>query len=164
MLLKKIEANYSIKYNKPTLPNLIYFIGNILMSDFNFPIRVYYEDTDSGGVVYHSQYLNFMERARTEWLRNLGFEQDFLREEYQCMFVVKKIEINFIKPARFNDSLRISTQLKKAAFASLYLVQNIINDKTKEMLCSATVKIAAVYPDTFKPRRIPELILTGVKA
>lgn len=134
------------------------------MSDFNFPIRVYYEDTDSGGVVYHSQYLNFMERARTEWLRNLGFEQDILREEHQCIFMVKRIEIEFIKPARFNNALIVSTHLKKAAFASLYLVQSIINDKTKEKLCSAMVKIAAVYPDIFKPRRIPELILTGVKA
>lgn len=134
------------------------------MSDFNFPIRVYYEDTDSGGVVYHSQYLNFMERTRTEWLRNLGFEQDALRDEYKCIFVVKKIEIDFIKPARFNDTLIVSAQLKEIAFASFYLTQNIINQKNNELLCNAEVKIAAVYPDTFKPRRIPELILAGIKA
>lgn len=134
------------------------------MSDFNFPIRVYYEDTDSGGVVYHSQYLNFMERTRTEWLRNLGFEQDILREEYKCIFVVKKIEIEFIKPARFNDALIVSAQLKEIAFASFLLTQNISTQKNNELLCSAEVKIAAVYPDTFKPRRIPELILTGIKA
>ncbi len=134
------------------------------MSDFNFPIRVYYEDTDSGGVVYHSQYLNFMERTRTEWLRNLGFEQDVLREEYNCIFVVKKIEIEFIKPARFNDALIVSAQLKENAFASFLLTQNIINQKNNEILCKAEVKIAAVYSDTFKPRRIPELILAGIKA
>jgi acyl-CoA thioester hydrolase len=134
------------------------------MPDFNFPIRVYYEDTDSGGVVYHSQYLNFMERARTEWLRILGFEQDTLRDEHKCIFVVKRIEIDFIKPARFNDALIVSVQLKEAAFASLYLIQSIINQKTNEILCKAEVKIAAVYPDTFKPRRIPELILAGIKA
>ncbi len=134
------------------------------MPDFNFPIRVYYEDTDSGGVVYHSQYLNFMERTRTEWLRNLGFEQDALREEYKCIFVVKRIEIDFIKPARFNDALIVSTHLKKAMFASFLLTQSIIHQKTNELLCKAEIKIAAVYPDTFKPRRIPELILTGVKA
>ncbi len=133
------------------------------MPDFNFPIRVYYEDTDSGGVVYHSQYLNFMERTRTEWLRNLGFEQDALREEYKCIFVVKRIEIDFIKPARFNDALIVSAQLKETAFASFYLVQNIINQKNNELLCKAEVKIAAVYPDTFKPCRIPELILAGIK-
>ncbi len=134
------------------------------MADFNFPIRVYYENTDSGGVVYHSQYLNFMERARTEWLRNLGFEQDILKEEHQCIFVVKKIEIDFMKPARFNDLLIVSTQLKESAFASFLLIQNIFNQKTNEILCKADVKIAAVYPDIFKPRRIPKLILTGIKA
>jgi len=133
------------------------------MSSFNFPIRVYYEDTDSGGVVYHSQYLNFMERARTEWLRNLGFEQDILKEEYQCLFVVRRVEVDFIKPAHFNDSLMISTQLKEAAFASFLLTQSIINQKTNAMLCKADVKIAAVYPDIFKPRRIPDLILKGIK-
>lgn len=133
------------------------------MSDFNFSIRVYYEDTDSGGVVYHSQYLNFMERTRTEWLRNLGFEQDILRNEYKCIFVVKRINIDFVKPARFNDMLTVSVQLKEIAFASFYLAQNIINQKNNELLCKAEIKIAAVYPDTFKPRRIPELILAGIK-
>jgi len=133
------------------------------MSDFNFTIRVYYEDTDSGGVVYHSQYLNFMERARTEWLRNLGFEQDILREQHDCIFAVRKAQIDFLKPARFNDLLTITTCLEEIAHASFYLSQSIIDSKNNELLCKATIKIAAIYPDTFKPRRVPELILTGIK-
>ncbi|MEY3219353.1 MAG: hypothetical protein RIT27_710 [Pseudomonadota bacterium] len=132
------------------------------MSDFNFPIRVYYEDTDSGGVVYHSQYLNFMERARTEWLRNLGFEQDVLREQHNCIFVVRKAQIDFLKPARFNDILTVITHLEETAHASFYLSQYILHHQSDELLCKATIKIAAIYPQTFKPRRIPEMILKGI--
>jgi len=72
---------------------------------FHWPIRVYYEDTDSGGVVYHANYLNYMERARTEWLRNLGFEQDILLQQYGLIFAVRAIDIDYIKPAQFNNEL-----------------------------------------------------------
>jgi acyl-CoA thioester hydrolase len=81
---------------------------------FSWPIRVYYEDTDAGGVVYHSNYLNFMERARTEWLRHLGFEQTYLRDELNVIFAVHSMQIAFKKPAKFNDLLLISSNLVRS--------------------------------------------------
>jgi len=78
-------------------------------SSFLWPIRVYYEDTDCGGVVYHSNYLKFMEQARTEWLRNLGLEQDVLIEKYGVIFAVKSLSIDYIKPALFNQKLKVET-------------------------------------------------------
>ena len=79
----------------------------------SWPVRVYYEDTDSGGVVYHSNYLNFMERARTEWLRSLKINQQILKEEENLLFVVHQINIKFIKPAVFNDLIEVETRLKQ---------------------------------------------------
>jgi len=85
---------------------------------FDWPVRVYYEDTDAGGVVYHSKYLNFMERARTEWLRHLGFEQTVLRDDMQILFVVHSMSIDFKKPAKFNDLLQVSSELEKLGRSS----------------------------------------------
>lgn len=127
---------------------------------FDWPVRVYYEDTDSGGVVYHSNYLNFMERARTEWLRSLGIEQDTLLSQHQCIFAVHSMQLNFRKPARFNDALLISTYLHKVAGASLSFEQKIY--RNDELLCDATVKIACLDANRFRPMSIPSLILTEI--
>lgn len=123
---------------------------------FNWLIRVYYEDTDSGGVVYHSNYLNFMERARTEWLRHLGFEQTYLKDALNIMFVVHSMQIAFKKPAKLNDMLTITCELHKVGQSSFKFLQRIsIN---QEVLVEAQVKLACVNALTFKPVGIPEQI------
>jgi acyl-CoA thioester hydrolase len=128
------------------------------MAEFHWPVRVYYEDTDSGGVVYHSQYLNFMERARTEWLRALGFEQDLLRSEHNLLFAVHSMQITYRRPARFNDALLIKSQLVKASGASMQFEQIIY--RGEELLCDASVRIACLDAETFRPKSIPKSILT----
>lgn len=128
------------------------------MQVFDWPVRVYYEDTDSGGVVYHSNYLNFMERARTEWLRALGFEQDRLRDEYKLLFVVHSMQLTYRLPARFNDALLIQSRLKKASGASMQFEQNIY--RGEELLFVASVRIACLDAESFRPKSIPTFILT----
>lgn len=123
---------------------------------FSWPIRVYYEDTDSGGVVYHANYLNFMERARTEWLRALGFEQTMLKSELGIIFVVHSMTITFKSPALFNDMLEIKSQRVKLGFGSMEFLQTIMRDS--QILLEATVKLACVDAESFKPIAIPEVI------
>ncbi len=128
------------------------------MREFEWPVRVYYEDTDSGGVVYHSNYLNFMERARTEWLRALGFEQDQLRGEHALLFAVHSMQLTYRRPARFNDALLIKSRLQKASGASMQFEQNIY--RGEELLCEASVRIACLDAESFRPKSIPTFILT----
>ena len=124
---------------------------------FNWPIRVYYEDTDAGGVVYHSQYLNFLERARTEWLRHFGFEQASLRENEAVIFVVHNINIQFKKSAKLDDLLTISSQVTEIGRASFEFLQTIsLNQRT---LIQARVKLACVDAISFKPKPFPQPIL-----
>src|SRR5690348_9504550 len=92
---------------------------------FTWPVRVYYEDTDLGGVVYHANYLRFMERARTEWLRSAGFEQDMLRDRLKVQFVVVEARIEFRRPARFNDELLVSVRPHSTGRASIEFDQDI---------------------------------------
>jgi len=132
------------------------------MTEFEWPIRVYYEDTDSGGVVYHSNYLNFMERARTEWLRHLGFEQDELITEHQCLFAVHSMTLNFKKPARFNDALSVRSHIIKVLGASFEFKQKIFRDN--ELLCDAVVKIACLNSNQFRPMSIPSFLLTEIQS
>jgi len=129
---------------------------------FRWPIRVYYEDTDAGGVVYHSQYLNFMERARTEWLRSLGFEQAALRETSNILFVVHSLQIQFKKSARFDDLLSVETQLMQLGLGSFECSQQIA--KEQEPLIQAQVKIACVNATTYKPTGIPALIKLSMES
>jgi acyl-CoA thioester hydrolase len=120
---------------------------------FSLPVRVYYEDTDSGGVVYHSNYLNFMERARTEWLRALGFEQDELLHEHGVLFAVSTINLAFLKPARFNELLAVTVALERRGAASLTLKQEVRRGDT--LLASAEVRIACIDAQRFVPVAIP---------
>ena len=136
---------------------LIWCRKQTVMSDFSWPVRVYYEDTDSGGVVYHSQYLNFMERARTEWLRSLDFEQDTLITEQNCIFAVHSMQINFRRPARFNDALVVQSHLIAAAGARLEFDQRIM--RGEELLCQAAVKVACLDAKRFRPRALPAEIM-----
>jgi acyl-CoA thioester hydrolase len=121
---------------------------------FEWIARVYFEDTDSGGVVYHANYLKFMERARTEWLRKLGLNQIKLKKENKVMFVVRKIDIQYKIPARFNDELLIQTDCVKTTDYSIMLKQNILRDK--QTITEGSVEIVCINSDLFKPVRIPK--------
>ena len=123
---------------------------------FTFPARVYWEDTDAGGVVYHAQYLAFMERARSEWMRALGFGQEALREANLC-FVVRSMAVDFRMPARLDDGLSVSVHLAQCRGASLVIVQEVRRDG--ELLVGAEVRVAAVSADRFRPIPIPEAVL-----
>jgi len=127
-------------------------------NEFTLQVRVYYEDTDAGGVVYHSNYLNFMERARTEWLRHIGFEQHTLIEKDEILFAVRKIDIDYHKPALFNELLDIKTRIIHTRRASLVFEQIIVN-QSEENICKAEIKIACLNSTTMKPEPIPENIL-----
>ncbi len=120
---------------------------------FNWPVRIYYEDTDSGGVVYYANYLKFMERARTEWLRSHGFEQDVLRDEFGVLFVVRSVALNYLKPALFNDLLNVQTSILKSGKASIEVQHQIFRDDV--LLCEGIVKVASVAHQGFKPTPFP---------
>ncbi len=127
--------------------------------EFNLQVRVYYEDADAGGVVYHSNYLNFMERARTEWLRHVGFEQNTLIEKKEILFAVRKINIDYNKPAVFNDLLNIKTCIIEHRKAS-FIFEQVIFNQEDETICKAEIKIACLDSKTMKPKPIPETILS----
>lgn len=129
---------------------------------FAFPVRVYYEDTDAGGVVYHSRYLNFMERARTEWLRAYGFTQSTLTQQEQVLFVVHSMQLQFKKPARLDDELQVFSQLMEMGRGSFSCRQHIMRDDT--VLIEAQVKVACVNADSFKPTGIPARIKIALES
>ena len=123
---------------------------------FSFPVRIYFEDTDSGGVVYHSNYLKFMERARTEWLRTVGIDQHHLKYHAHIMFVVHRIDIQYKLPARFNDDLVVKSELLEIGSSKIEFRQMIYRDE--EMLIDANVDIACIDSEKFKPVRIPSTV------
>lgn len=124
--------------------------------DFIHSVRVYWEDTDAGGVVYHAQYLAFMERARSEWLRALGFGQEALREANLC-FVVRAMSVDFRRPARLDDGLSVSVRLAQCRGASLVIAQEV--RRGDAFLVGAEVRVAAVSADAFRPVPIPAVVL-----
>ncbi len=123
---------------------------------FNWPIRVYYQDTDSGGVVYHANYLGFMERARTEWLRSLGFEQDHIREQWGVLFVVRSASIEYLSPARFNDELNIYSTISSSGKSSVSFHQVVT--RGEDTVCEADIRIVAIDAHRFRPTPFPEQI------
>ncbi len=124
---------------------------------FVWPVRVYWEDTDAGGVVYYANYLKFMERARSEWLRAFGFEQDALRDEAGVVFVVRRVEIDYLAPARFNDALDVTVRLHEAGRASIVVRQELLRGESR--LAKAEVTLACVDAVRFKPVKMPEPLL-----
>ena len=120
---------------------------------FSWPTRVYWEDTDAGGVVYHAQYLAFLERARSEWLRSLGLGQETLRGVHGLVFAIRAMEIDFHGPARLDDALRVTVALRQCRRASLVFVQQVLRDDA--VLVAATVRAAAVGAGDFRPTAIP---------
>ena len=120
---------------------------------FKWPIRVYYEDTDLGGVVYYANYLKFLERARTEWLRALGVEQTALAAEHRVIFVVRSIALEYLRPAAFNDELVVTVELEGLGAGQILLLQRI--SRGTDEVVTARVRIACVNTATFRPVRIP---------
>lgn len=131
------------------------------MPCFSFPVRVYYEDTDSGGVVYYANYLKFMERARTEWLREKGFEQTALLDEYRVIFVVRSVAIEYLRPARFDDLLDVTVRQADLGRSQIRVRQTVVRQRqagADELLAQADVKIVCVDSDSFRPTRIPQAV------
>lgn len=128
---------------------------------FSWPTRVYWEDTDAGGVVYHAQYLAFLERARTEWLRARGKGQELLRREHDLVFAVRAMQVDFRQPARLDDALQVSVGLLQCRRASLVLAQAVHRDGV--LLLDAQVRVAALSASDFHPRPIPEPLYEELK-
>ncbi|MCW7539163.1 tol-pal system-associated acyl-CoA thioesterase [Aquabacterium sp. A7-Y] len=124
---------------------------------FIHPVRIYWEDTDAGGVVFYANYLKFFERARTEWLRARGWEQEKLRQEAGVMFVVVQTAVRYRQPARLDDQLDITVALRHAAPASLHFMQQALRQGT--LVAEGDIKIGCVDATTFRPRRIPAELL-----
>ncbi len=122
-------------------------------------VRIYYEDTDHGGVVYHANYLKYMERARTEYLRRAGFEQSRLAAEEDVVFAVSRSDIHYIKPAMFDDLLLVKTEISEAKGARIYFKQQIY--RGDEVLIEADILVACMSRSG-KPKRIPAYVLEGL--
>jgi acyl-CoA thioester hydrolase len=120
---------------------------------FLWPVRVYYEDTDAGGVVYYANYLRFMERARSEWLRAMGFEQSMLAAEYRVLFVVRAVNIDYLKPSRFDDSLQVTVEVVNVGGSRIRFLQRVL--RGDEEIVRADVDVVCVNTDTFRPSRVP---------
>jgi len=129
-------------------------------------VRVYYEDTDFGGVVYYANYLKFMERARTEYLRSLGFDQSDLFVEQQRVFVVKSADLEFVSPARFDDVLAVSADVEKVRHASVQFKQRCTRldspGTSGDLIASGRILVACVDAQSFKPCAIPRELKTGL--
>jgi len=135
------------------------------MSDkptFTWPVRVYWEDTDAGGVVYYANYLKFLERARTEWLSHLGLEQDRLAQEAGVVFVVRRVEADYLSPARFNDRLSVRCELAELSRVSLTMAQQV--RRGEEVLLDAVVKVVCVDRAAFRPVKIPTFVKHALEA
>lgn len=129
---------------------------------YSFPVRVYYENTDAGGVVYHGEYFKFLERARTEWLRHLGFDHQGLGRNHHVALVVTAIGADFVKPARLDDNLAVSVQLESLGKARCVFAQEVRRED--EVLVRAKVTVACVAGETLKPAEIPEPLRRKMEA
>ncbi|WP_312525436.1 tol-pal system-associated acyl-CoA thioesterase [Comamonas sp.] len=134
---------------------------------FEFPIRIYWEDTDAGGIVFYANYLKFMERGRTEWLRSLGLEQQRLREQVGGMFVVSEATIKYLQPARLDDELIVTAELQDAGRASMQITQRVLLKQkqptdTLQLLCEGTIRIGWVDAVSMRPARIPQTLIQTI--
>ena len=128
---------------------------------FSWPVRVYYEDTDSAGVVYYANYLRYFERARTEWLRRLGFEQTALAAQHGVVFVVRSISVEYLSPARFNDALDITVELDRIGASQITMFQRVV--RGGGVLVTAQVRLACVSLAAMKPVRMPRVLLSKLR-
>lgn len=128
-----------------------------MMKRFSWPVRVYYEDTDTGGIVYYANYLKFFERARTEWLRSFGLNQDKLTQEEGLIFVVRRASLDFVRPARLDDMLEVTVEpLKLARVYVLQLAQEA--RRGAQVLARAEIQVACLNLRSFKPVAIPQFL------
>lgn len=140
-------------------------------ASFGFPLRVYWEDTDAGGIVFYANYLKFMERGRTEWLRALGFNQQVLREQVGGMFVVSETAVKYHRPARLDDALWVTARVQDAGRVSLTIAQQVLlrgdapsSGQPESLLAEGTIRIGWVDASTLKPGRIPAAILEKLQS
>ncbi len=128
---------------------------------FVWPVRVYYEDTDAGGVVYHANYLRYMERARNEWLRDMGHPVEQIVAQENKLFVVRSVEMQFARPAKLSDDLSVSAQVLLSKKASMQLRQEVRRGagESEELLVSAVVELAMVNSESFRPVRLPAFLI-----
>jgi len=138
---------------------------------FAFPIRVYWEDTDAGGIVFYANYLKFFERARTEWLRSLGIQQQALREATGGMFVVIETSLKYHRPARLDDQLRVTASIKDIGRAGMTLLQTALSIQEQNsapqalepaLLCEGSIRIGWVDAATLRPARIPRVVMDAL--
>lgn len=129
---------------------------------FSWPLRVYWEDTDAGGVVFYANYLKFFERARTEWLRALGVEQGALREATGAIFVVAEVQLRYVASARLDDALRITVQVLEQGAASMVVAQQAW--RGEQLLCEGRIRIGCVDAQSLRPQRMPPAVRTVLAA
>lgn len=128
-------------------------VNSLSNPTFVFPIRIYYEDTDAGGVVYHANYLRYMERARTEWLRETGYELTKLEQEQGFIFAVRSANVDFLKPAFLNDLLQVHVTVARKGKVSLDILHEIYRENV--LVCRAGIKLAGLAAGSFRPQAIP---------
>ncbi|HJV85883.1 MAG TPA: tol-pal system-associated acyl-CoA thioesterase [Noviherbaspirillum sp.] len=134
-------------------------------SDFTWNVRVYYEDTDTGGVVFYANYLKFFERARTEWLRAAGINQGLLSEKHHTMFVVKSTAVDYHAPAKLDDELKLTVVVERLGRASVQFVQEAwrVDGTQGHLLTSGRIRVGCVDTRTFRPSPIPDEVLARIK-
>ena len=137
--------------------------GDEILAVFSWALRVYWEDTDGGGVVYHARYLHFLERARTEWLRGLGVTQSNWKREADRVFALRDLQVDFVSPARLDDELRVSVQVCELRGASLRFVQTIVRASDGATLVRAKVRAACLRASDFRPAPIPEALVERMR-
>jgi acyl-CoA thioester hydrolase len=123
---------------------------------FSWPVRVYFQDTDAGGVVYHANYVNFMERARTEWLRTFGYSNAGMMKELGVMFVVRSMKVDYLRPAQLDDLLTITALVKEIGRSRVTLTQTVV--RGEELLTEGEVHLVCVTADAFKPVSVPDVL------
>ncbi|MDO8312114.1 MAG: tol-pal system-associated acyl-CoA thioesterase [Sideroxyarcus sp.] len=123
---------------------------------FSLPVRVYFQDTDAGGVVYHASYVNFMERSRTEWLRTFGYSNAGLMKELGVVFVVRSLKLDYLKPALLDDLVVVTSQIKEIGRSRVTLLQGVL--RGDEVLVEAEVHLVCVDVQTFKPVSVPDVL------
>ena len=129
-------------------------------ADFRLPVRIYWEDTDAGGIVFYANYLKFFERARTEWLRSFGLEQERMRAETGVAFLVTETSLRYFMPARLDDLIDVSVHVERLGQASLVVSQQALRDD--HVLTEGTIRLGCVDLGTFRPHRIPDEILMKI--
>ena len=138
---------------------------NSYAPDFSWPLRVYWEDTDAGGIVFYANYLKFFERSRTEWLRSLGIAQQQLKESTGGIFVVSQTDVRYLKPCRLDDELLVTARLVESGRASMTIAQQVLlkSVDVNTLLCEGTIRIGWVDAASLQPTRIPAAILDRLK-